>query len=702
MPLVRDASGRLVHRAFGDPAPDKTASPTVGATPVDATYVTLTANATLTQERTLAVGTGLSLTDAGAGSTITIAPDLDLAALEALGSTGIAARTAANTWAQRTLQAPAAGLTITNPAGVAGDPTFAFANDLSALEGLGATGIAVRTAADTWAQRTIVDAGSGRIGVTNPGGVAGNITLDVNGAALTKVDDTNVTLTLGGSASTALVNAASLTLGWTGTLAAGRLNSNVVQGVTNDTNVTGSIAAQNLTLGWTGTLAAGRLNSNVVQSVVNDTNVTGSIAAQALTLGWTGTLDVTRGGTGRATSTTAYGLLAAGTTATGAHQTLAAGATTEILVGGGASALPVWTTATGSGAPVRATSPTIATPTITTHATCPLVYGGPSTSDNLDLYANDEALAQANTGRVRFRERAEWPDNWTWTSANQFRFLSVTGTMSGTGISGIAPVGFYFEPTISYDTAQSLSLAPAFFASPTFSPTATVTDIVCAFAGFWAQPRYRPNAAAITPVTPLVAGFLARPGGNIASGTSGTITDLVGYVTNYVQDTTNGYGYVGSGITATSARHYWVRPWGKHASGTITTQVGLDIDNLTTATTNVGVRSAVSQASARWGLQFTGDADNASLGGLALGSSSTAPDTILHIRANSASTARRGAITFEEDSSNPSNPTSGSQMRVYMKADKFVIQYNHGGTIRYYTLDLTSAAGTWAHSTVAP
>jgi len=41
-------------------------------------------------------------------------------------------------------------------------------------------------------------------------------------AALTKTDDTNVTLTLGGSPSTALLNAASLTLGWTGTLATTR------------------------------------------------------------------------------------------------------------------------------------------------------------------------------------------------------------------------------------------------------------------------------------------------------------------------------------------------------------------------------------------------------------------------------------------------------------------------------------------------
>ena len=44
-------------------------------------------------------------------------------------------------------------------------------------------------------------------------------------SALTKVDDTNVTLTLGGSPSTALLQSVSLTLGWTGTLADNRIAS---------------------------------------------------------------------------------------------------------------------------------------------------------------------------------------------------------------------------------------------------------------------------------------------------------------------------------------------------------------------------------------------------------------------------------------------------------------------------------------------
>ncbi len=75
---------------------------------------------------------------------------------------------------------------------------------------------------------------------------------------------------------------------------------------------------------------------------------------------------VGQGGTGRSTSTTAYGLIAAGTTATGALQTLPAGGTGDILVGGGASALPVWTGATGTGAPVRTAAPTLSTPLINT------------------------------------------------------------------------------------------------------------------------------------------------------------------------------------------------------------------------------------------------------------------------------------------------------------------------------------------------
>lgn len=76
-------------------------------------------------------------------------------------------------------------------------------------------------------------------------------------AALTRTNDTNVTLTLGGSSSTALLNAASLTLGWTGTLA-------VARGGTG----TGSagIAAFNNITGYTASGATGTTSTNLVFS----------------------------------------------------------------------------------------------------------------------------------------------------------------------------------------------------------------------------------------------------------------------------------------------------------------------------------------------------------------------------------------------------------------------------------------------------
>jgi hypothetical protein len=99
----------------------------------------------------------------------------DLAALEALSSTGFAVRTTTDTWAQRVLGAPAAGLTITNNNGVSGNPAFTLANDLDALEGLSSTGFAVRTGTDAWAQRSLAQPAAG-LTISNSDGVSGNPT----------------------------------------------------------------------------------------------------------------------------------------------------------------------------------------------------------------------------------------------------------------------------------------------------------------------------------------------------------------------------------------------------------------------------------------------------------------------------------------------------------------------------------------------
>lgn len=104
--------------------------------------------------------------------------DVDLDAYAALASTGIVVRTGAGTVATRSLTQPATGITITNANGVGGNPTFALADDLLALENLASTGFATRTGANTWTQRSIQGSGN-RITVTNGLGVGGNPIIDV-------------------------------------------------------------------------------------------------------------------------------------------------------------------------------------------------------------------------------------------------------------------------------------------------------------------------------------------------------------------------------------------------------------------------------------------------------------------------------------------------------------------------------------------
>jgi hypothetical protein len=180
-------------------------------------------------------------------------------------------------------------------------------------------------------------------------------------APLTSANDTNVTITLGGSPSICLLNATSITLG------------------------------------WAGTLAAGRLNANVVQSVVNDTNVTGSIASQALTLGWTGTLAVGRGGTG--VGTLALNGVLYGNAASAVNVTAASGANMVLWANSGA---PSFT----------------ATPVIGTSVTCPLYIGGTASSSTLQLESTSGAGltdsiqfltgSQVEAGRIDANQRTNF------------------------------------------------------------------------------------------------------------------------------------------------------------------------------------------------------------------------------------------------------------------------------------------------------
>lgn len=165
---------------------------------------------------------------------------------------------------------------------------------------------------------------------------------------------------------------------------------------------------------------------------------------------------VAQGGTGRATGTTAYALVATGTTATGAQQSLAAGATTEILVGGGASALPVWTTATGSGSPVRGTSPDFTTSFTTSStsftalagATTLLTLGGTGASASTFFPSTLDATS-STTGAIRTSGGIS-----AAKAANFGTTLTVAGHVT---LEGVTSTGATGTGKLVFDTAPQLS-----------------------------------------------------------------------------------------------------------------------------------------------------------------------------------------------------------------------------------------------------
>lgn len=172
-------------------------------------------------------------------------------------------------------------------------------------------------------------------------------------------------------------------------------------------------------------------------------------------------LQVASGGTGAATLADGGIVIGNGTSAV---EVVTPGATTEILVGGGAATKPVWTTATGSGAPVRAISPTLVTPTIgvatatsvnglslTANSTGFSVAGGTTSKSltvELDSVVNQDLSTDANPtfGNLTITSMA---GNWT----NAGRTVADGGTVTTIDINGGAIDG----TTIGANSAAAIT-----------------------------------------------------------------------------------------------------------------------------------------------------------------------------------------------------------------------------------------------------
>jgi hypothetical protein len=103
----------------------------MGNAPDNLSYLLVNADASLPNARTLIAvsGSGIKVTDTGAGSNYLLDADLSLKAIQALNTTGMLSRTGLNTYATRTIQS--SSLSITNGDGVSGNPQIEIVNNIS-------------------------------------------------------------------------------------------------------------------------------------------------------------------------------------------------------------------------------------------------------------------------------------------------------------------------------------------------------------------------------------------------------------------------------------------------------------------------------------------------------------------------------------------------------------------------------------------
>lgn len=239
--------------------------------------------------------------------------------------------------------------------------------------------------------------------------------------------------------------------------------------------------------------------------------------------------------------------------------------------------------------------------------------GGTASSDNLDLSPNSVAFDPDNTGRVRIQGGLSFKQptdiSSAVTASGVYNITSFSETVSAAGQTIIALLGFSFTPLIRYNAAQLFTAASAFAGSEQFSENAAIGGAHTDFQvlGFQAGPTAMINHNSTMQSIPVVAAFDAEPKtARDASSTTGTVlvARMLGFGTN-IQQTLRAFfsNQQLKNSTVTTYEHFSAGSGGSGelllSTATITTEVGLDLRNISRGSTNISIRSDSTTATMR-------------------------------------------------------------------------------------------------------
>lgn len=329
-------------------------------------------------------------------------------------------------------------------------------------------------------------------------------------SALTKTDDTNVTLTLGGTPATALLQPASITVGWAGQLSVARGGSGAAT-LTGVLKGNGTSAFSAATAGTDYSAGTSALATGILKSTTTTGALTIAVAADFPTLN--------QNTTGNAATVTTNANLTGVVTSVGNATSLGSFTSAQL-----AGAL---TDETGTGAAVFATSPTLVTPALGTPSA---LVGTNITGTAASLTAGNVTTNANMTGVVT-------------SVGNTTSFGSFASSALATAVTdetGTGSLVFATSPTLVTPNLGTPSAAT--LTSATGLPIATgVSGLATGIATFLATPTSANLAAAVTNETgtgllvfnasPALTtpAFTGVPTGTI---TSGSYTPTLTNVTN--------------------------------------------------------------------------------------------------------------------------------------------------------------------------